>query len=160
MGCRTFGVIQIMVGLHKVGLVGLKDVFLKIEKNNLKKHEEILDLISESLETDNYIPQKDNENFRQALWREYLRFLGEDYSDFYSNVPVTVLGNPGEKLNQFIDLKKSVFNSFELNPIIALVSDSDITQYPQLIVDDQVIADGSLTSGQFKSAVRKSFSDW
>ena len=90
MGCASFGVTQVLVGLHRVGVVGLDDALKRAEASGLEDREAKIDLMVEELKSDNFMPPGQTAAFRRALWREYLRRRNEDFSDYLSEAEVTV----------------------------------------------------------------------
>jgi hypothetical protein len=160
MGCGSFGVSAVLVGLHRVGIVGLRNALEKADQSGLVDRKAILDLVIDILAVDNYIPEGQKDSFRTAIWREYLRYKGEDFSAFYSEVDVTVRAQPGEERDRFVDTLRSVFRDFELRPVITFVSESKQGANPQLVIGDEIIVRGCPDRQSFKAAVRKSISDW
>jgi hypothetical protein len=160
MGCKTFGVSQVLVGLHRVGVVGLRKAIQEVEGARIADREQILDILIESLRKENYLPDSQVVDFRTALWREVLRYRGEDFSEYFSQVEVTVRGEAGEDRDRFVDLLRSVFADFELRPVFIFAERADDGVHPLLAAGDQIIVRGLQTRANLKSAVRKSFSDW
>ncbi len=56
MSCGSFGVASILVGLHRVGIVGLADALKQADASGLTEREELLDLMTERLLADNFVP--------------------------------------------------------------------------------------------------------
>jgi hypothetical protein len=160
MGCGSYGVTQVLVGLHRVGVVGLRKALLQAQDSGLADREAILDRLIETLTADNYFPKGQTAALRTALWREYLRYLGEDFREFFSEVRVTVRGEPGERRDQFVEMAESVFADFELKPIADFAEESKTGSDPELLIGDQRVVHGLLSRDKFKSAVRKNLSDW
>lgn len=160
MGCGSFGVTQILVGLHRVGVVGLKQALQQIEGLNLDARDEIVDRLLKLLAVDNLIPDRMIEDYRTALWREFLRRKGEDLSPFYSRVALRVCGSPGERRDDFVELLTSVFGDFELRPVYEFDSANVEGPSPQVMHGEHLIVAGQKTRERLKAAVRRSFSDW
>lgn len=160
MRCSNTGSDTILVGLHRVGLVGLRAALEKADGAGLEDRDAILDLLIETLAADNYIPESQLEPFRVAIWREYLRRKGEDIRPFYSEIEVTVAGPPGGDRDQFVGMMRSVFGDFELKPVIAFAQGGEGGADPRLVIDDETIVRGLQSRRSFKSAVHKSISDW
>jgi hypothetical protein len=94
------------------------------------------------------------------VWREYLRGRGEDFSEFFSQVPVTVRGEPGEELDRFVDLVRSVLAELELWPVVTVAPAIEGASNPQLEIGGETILRGMPSRQQLKLAVRQSISDW
>ena len=160
MRCKDYGVKQIMVGLHQVGVVGLRKALDRAAESGLADREAIVDMLIELLVDDNYIPDRHADEFRVSIWREYLRHRGEDISPFYSRVAVTVRGERGERRDEFVGMAEEVFADHELVPIIEYDVAGDGGTTPELLIDDLVVVAGLQSRSAFKAAVHKSFSDW
>ena len=160
MGCKGFGVDMILVGLYSVGIVGLCDAFAKADESGVTDPEATLGLLVDSLRADNYVPDAQVDAFRTAIWREYLRYRGEDFTEFFSEVDVTVRGDAGEARDRFVELTHSVLGDFELRPVITVESEDTPDSRPELIINDETVVRGSQSRASFKTAVRKSISHW
>ena len=160
MGCKGFGVHTTMVGLHRVGLVGLDDALKKADASGLDEREAIVDLLVETLQADNYLPASQADEFRTAMWREYLRHRGEDCSEFFSEIEVTVRGEPGQERDRFMETFGDVIAEFELNPVVTFHPPGEPDPNPQLVIHGEVVVRGSPSRQSFKIALRKSVSDW
>lgn len=160
MSCGSFGVTQVLIGLHRLGLVGLRDALEDAASSGLEDREALLDRIVGTLVPQNYIPDPESAALRRALWREYLRARGEDFREFFSEIDVTILGEPGAVRDRFEAMTRLVLGRFELSPRIAFAPPSEEGPQPQLAIDDRVIVRGLVAQGAFENAVRKSISDW
>jgi len=159
VGCKNFGVSQILVGLDRIGITGLGDILKSADEAGLKDRDAIVTFLVGTLAREHYITDRQIDAIRTAIWREYLRYRGEDISDFFSEVQVTVRGGGGER-DRFVEMTMSVFAEFELRPVITFEPGGNDGPYPQLLVREEVIIRGNLNRPQFKLAVRKSFTDW
>jgi hypothetical protein len=161
MGCGSFGVASILVGLHRVGVVGLADALKQADASGLTEREELLDLMIERLSADNFIPAGHAEPFRTAIWREYLRFKGQDLSDYYSEIDVTVRGEAGEGRDHFVAALGTALAGFELKPSISFAPEGPEGAHPQLVIGEETILRGlPPTQRGFESAIRKTISGW
>jgi hypothetical protein len=158
--CSNIGADTILVGLHRVGLVGLRAALEKTDRAGLEERDAIVDRLIELLATDNYFPDSQLEPFRLAIWREYLRYKGEEIRPFYSEIEVTVVGEPGADRDGFVEMMRSVLGDFELKPVIAYAPPRAGDPDPRLVIDDETIVRGLQSRRSFKSAVHKSISDW
>jgi hypothetical protein len=149
-----------MVGLHRVGVVGLGRALEAVDDAGLTEREAIVDLLMDALASDNYVPASQLEAYRTAMWREYLRFKGRDFREFYSEVTVTIRGEPGEDRERFVELTRSALGDFELAPTIEFDSETGEGPEPQLAIGDHTLVAGLRGRDRFKAAVRQSLSDW
>ncbi len=160
MPCGSFGVTQILVGLYRIGVVGLRQALREVDSLDLRDQGLIVDDLLSRLAEDNLVPDRMLEDYRTALWREYLRLKGGDLTAYYSPVEVTLRCHSGEAPSGFIDKITSVFADFELRPEVAIVSTTFAGPSPQLLYGDHMIVQGDKTREKLKAAVRQSFSDW
>ena len=160
MKCKDVRVVQILVGLHKVGIVGLRDALKAAEQSDLEDRREVVDFLVETLAPENYFPPARDELLRAALWREFLRHTGKNFSEFYTEIPVTVRGDAGQERDRFVEMTRSVFAGLELKPVVSLETPDRSGPNPQLIVNDETIVRGLLHRNDFKTAVHKSVSGW
>jgi hypothetical protein len=157
MGCGTWGVQQVLVGLHRVGLVGLGGAIQRAEQAGVTDRDTVVERIIDDLRADNYLPERLLPELRRAIWREVLRERGESFSEYLSQVEVTVRGEPGEDRDRFVDSVRAVFASFELEPVVAY---EPSPKGLELVVGEHTIVRGHLPRRELEAAVRRSFSDW
>jgi hypothetical protein len=151
---------QILIGLHRVGIVGLHDAIAAAEASGLAERDAVVDLMLEALRPNNYIPDNQVDGYRPALWREYRRHRGEDISELYTAVPVTVHGEPGEDRDRFVAMTRSAMALFELRPDVAFAPADANGLNPVLVIGGDVVARGPQSRRGIEKAVRQSLSDW
>ena len=160
-GCGgNWGVTQVLVGLHRVGVVGLRQALQALEERGIEDRTEAVEFLLGVLADDNYVPAAMEAEYRVALWREVLRRRGRDFSAFHSPVEVAVRAPAGPLRDEFVALAESVFADFELRPVVRFIEPETDTSAPELLIGDDVVVRGLLGRERFKGAVRKSFSDW
>ena len=99
-------VTPIRVGLTQIGIVGFHDALKKADELDPDDREAIVDRMMEHLGPLNYIPDGQVEAYRIAFWRESRRRRGRDFSAWYSELPVTVRGAPGDERDRFVVLDR------------------------------------------------------
>lgn len=158
MRFRDYSVTQVLVGLYRIGLVGLHDALKAAEGSGLTERDELVDLILRELASKNYIPDPQDQDLRSAVWREYLRLRGEDFSAYYSKVEVIVRGEPGEERERFVDLVRSALAEMELEPEV--VFEAGDKPAPQLAIRGEIVATGLQSQRRMHGLLRKTLSDW
>jgi len=148
---------QVLVGLDRVGIAGLRAAVKKAAESGLTEREAVVDFLLDALEPENYIPDRGDEAYRTALWREYLRFRGEEIRDTFSGVEVTIRGGAGEERDTLAKLLGSVLEEFELKPI---VTSGEGGGDPEIEILGETIARGIPGRRELREAVRKSISGW
>ena len=160
MRCGSYAVSQVLVGLHRVGVVGLRQACEKVAAAGLVGREEIVDCLQAELAADNFIPEAQEEAYHTALWREYLRSVGEDFSEYFSEIEVTVRGEPGEDRDRLVNLCVSVLADFELQPVTEFADTDEGGPSPQLVIGDTIVARGLPSRKSLKATIRHRLSDW
>jgi len=153
-------VTQILVGLDHVGVVGLGEALREAERSGLAEREELVDLIFGLLAEDNYIHPKRVDAYRVALWREYLRRRGEDFSEFYSDLPVAIRGGSGEERDSLGRMITSALAEHELRPAMNVTPAAEEDLELVLEIDGEVVVRGLPTLNGLRKAVRHRLSDW
>jgi hypothetical protein len=153
-------IVKILVGLQRVGVVGLHEAFTAVDESGLTEHEAIASQLFELVSRRNYISESAASTYRQALLREFLRYKGQDIREHYSEIDVLVRGAPGEERDQFVDTLRSVFSEFELKPVVQFVTPGTKGPHPQLVMDDEAVVAGNLTRSAMKPLIKKRLSDW
>lgn len=159
MRCGDYAVQQVLVGLHRVGIVGLRTACEKVAASGLDDREAVVDALLDALAADNYFGEDQRQAYRIALWREYLRFLGRPFDEFYSRIEVTVSGGPGDDRDRLVDLLTDVLADFELRPDVELIEADDDSE-PRLVIGDATVARGVPTRRSLKATIRHRLSDW
>ncbi|MDH3813860.1 MAG: hypothetical protein OEV48_05210 [Acidobacteriota bacterium] len=152
---------QVLVGLHRVGIVGLRQACEKVAAVGLAGRQEIVDFLLSELGADNFIPVGQEEAFRTALWREYLRFVGGDFSEFFSEIEVTVGGEPGENRDSLVERCTLVLAEFELRPVVDLAgANQGGGPDPELVIGGTTVARGLPSRKSLRATIRQRLSDW
>lgn len=161
MRCGSYSVSQVLVGLHRVGIVGLRQACEKVAAGGLAGRQEIVDFLLSELGADNFIPVGQEEAFRTALWREYLRFVGVDFSEFFSEIEVTVGGEPGENRDSLVERCTLVLAEFELRPVVDLAgANQGGGPDPELVIGGTTVARGLPSRKSLRATIRQRLSDW
>lgn len=157
MRFKDKSVTPIRVGLDQIGIVGLHDALKKTDELDSGDRDAVVDRVVEILGPLNYIPDGQVETYRTAFWREFLRHRGRDFSTWYSELPVTVRGAPGDGRDRFVALVTSVLAAHELRPVFAFAAAG---RDPELVIRDEVVASGPQNRASLDRAVRRTFSHW
>jgi hypothetical protein len=159
--CGSYSVSQVLIGLHRVGIVGLRQACEKVAAVGLAGRQEIVDFLLSELGADNFIPVGQEEAFRTALWREYLRFVGGDFSEFFSEIEVTVGGEPGENRDSLVERCTLVRAEFELRPVVDLAgANQGGGPDPELVIGGTTVARGLPSRKSLRATIRQRLSDW
>jgi hypothetical protein len=151
---------QLLVGLYRIGVVGLRDALVEARDSGITEREEVVERIRSRLAPSNYIPAELEEGYRIALWREFQRMRGEDIRDLFSEVEVEIRGEPGEDLDRFVGMVRSTFGGHELKPVIAFAEPEGPGPFPQLMLEGEAIVKGMIPREAFRRAVQQNITDW
>lgn len=160
MQCKDYSVRQILIGLDRIGIVGLFDALQAADASGLDERESLVDLMLDALRPRNYIPDEQLESYRVALWRELLRHRGQDFRALHSEIPITVCGDPGPDRERFVDAAVATLALFELRPSVAFGPPREDGPNPQLVISGETVARGPQSQRSMENAVRRSLSDW
>ena len=111
----------------------------------------------ESLSELNYIPDSHEEEYRRAVWREYLRSRGEDYREFLSEIQVVVRGEARE---DFVADLEAVFAEHDLKPVVSPEPAEPGAPSPELVIDGETVIAGPTSRQRLRRAIQKQISDW
>lgn len=154
---RKLPVVQVLVGLQRIGLAGLWEVIEEARRSVVPDREELLERMMASLSELNYIPKSSQEEYRRAVWREYLRSQGQDYREFLSEIPVVVRGNAPE---EFLADLEAVFGEHDLKPVVSREPPAPGTAVAELVIDGETVIAGPTSRQRLRRAVQKQISDW
>ena len=156
-------IIQISVGGHRIGIIGLKPVLEEVARDLAGRgDEEIKAELMVRLGKSNYIAPKVKDAYEAAFFREYKKFIGEPMPEDSSGpIQIKVLG-PGcpscEKLEQDM---MAVMAELNLPADLDHVRDvKEIACYgvmgnPALVINGKVVAVGRVPSkSQLKEWLR------
>jgi hypothetical protein len=147
----------VLIGLQRIGLAGLWEVIKKAESSGLTDPETLLDLMMGALSELNFIPESSTEEYRRAVWREYLRHRGEDYREFLSEIPVVVRGEANEG---FVADLEAVFAEHDLEPVVSVEPAEPGAPTPELVIDGESVISGPTSRQALRRAIQKQISDW
>jgi len=156
-------VIQINIGGHRIGIIGLSDVIQDVKQQKLENEKEIERLLLEGIKQQNWIPDSKTEEYSQALLREYKKSLGLLVEDEkLAEKFIRILG-PGcsacEKMEQDV---KSILVELNIAADVQHVRNvNEIAEYgivrtPSLVINNEIVLNGrSLPKSQLKSLIER-----
>lgn len=155
---------QLRVGRATVGLVGLDIALNRLLNQGDLADEKAVTLLYEEVEKQNYIPAGMEEQYRQALAREYERLRsGREASA--DDLVIRILGPGCVSCNNLQNIVIEVMNEMGLAADVFQVHDLDeigrfgIIQTPALLINGKVKCAGRLpTSSQIEEWLRDTIS--
>ena len=88
----SYSLTYVWIGLRKVGLIGLEQIFAEVYALGLDDNQALTAEIIKRLRRSNYIPAEAEAEYCRALLAAYRRFRGEDVSDDQGILEVRVYG--------------------------------------------------------------------
>lgn len=151
---------QVLVGLSRLGLVGLREALEKADAADTEDRDAIVGLLMDTLAERNYISPASLEAYRLALWREYLRHKGQDIRHLFSEIEVTVRAPAGADLDGLRRTLVDVFAKHELKPVITVEPPDPRGPDPQLWIGDDLVVAGTSDPERIAKHVAKQISHW
>ena len=145
-------VMQIKVGRHTTGIIGLKNVVEEVAKEFAdKQDEEIQAELLKRLSKKNYISDRTRESYGKAFLREFNKFLGKPYDeDGSEGLEIKVLG-PGCAQCDRLEMElMEIMTEMNLPADLEHITDiKEIGKYgvmgmPALIVNGKVMCTGKV----------------
>ncbi len=78
---------------YRVGVIGLTGIFEDLKKSQITG-EDAMEYLLQRVKERNYVAESADEDYKNALYREYRHFLGEDVEEEESGLVIKILG-PG-----------------------------------------------------------------
>jgi small redox-active disulfide protein 2 len=147
-----YDVIQIRVGQHQIGIIGLKEVLTEVAQTMTGAPDEIIqkELLT-WLSKRNYITNNAIDQYEQAFLGEYKKFVGEPFSEECSNgVDIKVLGPGCPKCQQTEKVVKEAVAEAGVAAEIEKVTDTmkiagfGVFGTPTVVVDGEVKSVGKI----------------
>lgn len=160
MKVRLRSVSRVLIGLDRVGLVGLERAFEKADASGLEDCDELFTLLMEALSGPNYIPAASENEYRKAVWREYLRHRGQDIRHLYSEVEVVVRGEAGEDRDRIVGVLTTILAEHELKPSFRYEPPDPAEVNLQVSIAERVVVRGGQSESAIRKAVRAQMDDW
>ena len=142
-------VTQIKVAGYTVGLVGLLDVFEQVSLLDLRDSEASQEELLRRVRAENYVVPGAEEDYKQALWRDYRRWQGEQVeAEEAAGLSIKVLGPGCYACDQLMEDIREVLAAAGVSAELEHVREpSRITDYgllatPVLVVNGKVKCSG------------------
>lgn len=159
MAIRRLSTDTVLVGLRRVGLVGLREALRKVNEEPRPAPDAAVDRLLEILRLRNYIPEDHEPAYRRALGRELLRSRGEDFGALLEAIPVTLRGADGGERRRLQEDLAAVLEELELRPVLALEPPGPGPN-PQVLIGGEIVQRGPASRPQLRAAVERTLTDW
>ena len=139
----------IKVGRFNVGIIGLDDALKEVSEMGLSP-EEAKEKLFEILSAKNYIPPKVSEDYKNAFFREYRRFLGEAIEEEETGLSIKILGRGCSVCNKLMEETMAALAELGIPADVQHVTDpKEIGRFgfvgtPALVVNGKIRSSGRL----------------
>ncbi len=147
-----YNITQIQVGSHRVGMIGLKKVFIEVQSLNLSEPEKIMNEIINRTKRSNYIPIEAESEYAEALLLEYRRFLGEQIEEKRGVIEIRILGPGCPRCEELVNHVMTAVAELELPADVQHIRDlKQIANYgpvstPALVINGVINVMGKVPS--------------
>ena len=145
-------IIQISLGKFQVGITGLKEAIDAVLPLKDRPDAEIAQALLEMLKPRNYIPASAENDYRQALLREFKKALGFKVEEETGGLTIRFISPSCPCSEDFLDVLLAVLSELGLPADVEHVTDlakiaaSGASGTPALIINGQVKAVGRMPS--------------
>ena len=143
----------IIISGFRVGLIGLEEIFQQAKQEKFASPQELKKFLLERVEEKNYVPDSKRDDYANAVFREYKKFIGEKVEEAELAFPsIKVLG-PGCPACE--NLERDVRNLLAQLGIAADVEHvrdvNEIAEYgmvrtPGLVINNELVLNGRVPS--------------
>jgi small redox-active disulfide protein 2 len=139
---------QIRVAGVKVGIAGLDQVLERVAGESIDTDEETAGRLLDLVRQTNYVRPRNEQEYRQALLREFKRYRGEPVSEEPGGLEIRVLGPGCARCDKLTNEVMSVLSDLEIDADFEHVR--DLTQIatfgpvatPALVINGTVVTSG------------------
>jgi small redox-active disulfide protein 2 len=139
---------QITVRGNRIGIIGLDEVFQSAKQAQITDEQTLKDFLLQKVKEQNYIPSSVEEDYKNALYREYRRFLGEDVEEEETGLVIKILGPGCPSCEQLEKEVREVVQELNLAADIEHIRDlKEISKYgmvatPGLVINKKLVSVG------------------
>lgn len=139
---------QINIKGNRIGIIGLDEVFQSAKQSQIKDEDLLNDFILQKVKEQNYIPSSVEQDYKNALYREYRRFLGEEVEEEETGLVIKILGPGCPSCEQLEKEVREVVQELDLAADIEHIRDlKEISKYgmvptPGLVIKKKLVSVG------------------
>jgi small redox-active disulfide protein 2 len=143
---------EITVRGHRIGILGLPEVFSEVSALNLTEVGDIKNEIVKRVRKNNYVPAEANESYKEALYMEFRRYRGEEVESEQGILEIRILGPGCPRCEELMRRVMAVAAEMDLPADIQHVRDLKtiagfgLVPTPGLVVNGQVKTAGKVPS--------------
>jgi hypothetical protein len=140
---------QVRIGKNLIGLHGLEEIFQEILRHSWASAAEAQEELLQRVAAKNYLPRGSQPDYRQALWREFCRFRGEEVeAPTPAGLEIQVLGLGCMGCQHFYQQVLNILAAKGIEAGVQYITDPQLLKdyavraFPALVVNGQVILAG------------------
>lgn len=143
---------QIRVGKHVVGIISLRKILADVQTLSLEDETRVKEELLRRVKNANYVPESAEAEYREALYREYRRSLGDVVTDEGDFKIVRILGPGCSRCEELTERVYRVLTELSINADVDHVrSPNEIAAYgliatPSLVVNGKIVSSGKVPS--------------
>ncbi|MCX7995806.1 MAG: thioredoxin family protein [candidate division WOR-3 bacterium] len=150
---------QITIKGNRVGIIGLDEIFQSVRQSQISDENSLKNFLFEKAKERNYIPSGLENDYKDALYREYKRFCGEEVEEEETGLVIKILGPGCPNCEQLERDVRTVVQELNIAVDIEHVRDlKEIAKYgvvatPGLVINKKLVSTGRVPN---KNQIR----DW
>ena len=141
----------VRIGKNLIGLPGLTEIFQELASGSWESPEAAQEELLRRAAGANYIPPGFRDDYRRALWREFLRFKGDAAeAAAAAGLEIKVLGLGCSGCQQFyqqvVDIlaARAIVADLQYITAPALLNDYDVRSLPALVINGRLVLAGQM----------------
>lgn len=156
---------MITIAGHRIGLIGLSDVFEKIKQQQLSEDAALKAQLLQQVRVQNYVPDSRAEDYANAILREYKKFAGlpiEPVKEKLASPTIRILGPGCAACDNMEKDVRAILSELNIAADVDHVRDvNKIAEYgmartPSLVINDEIVLNGrSLPKSQLKKLLEE-----
>lgn len=143
---------QIRVGKHVVGIISLRKILTDVQELSLEDETRVKEELLRRVKEANYVPELAEAEYREALYREYRRSLGDVVTDEDDFKIVRILGPGCPRCEELTERVYRVLAEHSINADVDHIrSPNEIAAFgliatPGLVINGKVVSSGRVPS--------------
>jgi len=139
---------RIIVKENQIGIMGLDEIFKLVKELQTGDENGIKDFLLQKVKEKNYVPQSAERDYKNALYREYRRYLGEDVEEDQAGLVIKILGPGCPNCDRLETEIRVVLQELDLGADVEHVRElKEINKYgiiatPGLVINKKVVCTG------------------
>lgn len=133
---------------NQIGIIGLDEVLKSAKDAQIVEEQSLKDYLLQKVKEQNYVPSSREQDYKDALYREYRRFLGEEVVEEESGLVIKILGPGCPSCEQLEKDVHTVVQELNLPADIQHARDlKEISKYgmiptPGLVINKKLVSTG------------------